>query len=979
MHTSHSTGENRLLSLAFTSEEAQKKAQSETQAYLASIAPPPTPVMQTASTPNYGTVDLKTRTYSTTPIQTSYTNTTGKLTPDNSTYGTPIGTNQQSTFTKPAFATLEEAQKAQQEYYLKHGATDPSIAADITNLGGGSGDFNQVDPYKQQTAVAPQPSIVNDAQRDIKTPGTGTFTIASAKYDLATSRDPRVKMAAQQFLDAEQNKIKGYIDRTWTDPKTGAIYKTKSEDPNATAEAQQQWLNRQATEEQNRLKIQENTNKMKDFTSGIDTSAFEMTKNQITEAMGMIKNLSPDLQSVVLPALLNLQESNNRINESALQMKSTLPTDKEIEAQYGSFEAYITKMDEKMTKMNEENKQLQLDVAKYNRDALEIDKQIIEHDAYVAEQKQMQANMENEKRLRRQLGKLGITTDVQGLDFLQNEIQKGADAYNELKKGNNLVSLKAQLAIGQGYALDVRKAISDYDAKDLQITSQTAEALMKVKQSISTAKSDRDKELRSILEKSLEKKDANDKEARKYVFDANMKMIDETNKLRDDKRAEQKDLVAEWDKHISNYGNTNKAGAEGILKRMTDAGMDIRGYNADVPTLSQSEKAAKNVAKTLISDNIGKYIDKESGLDLVSLLDSSTRDLTVGRVDGVVDTGLKLLQEGNITAFKSLLLANARGGMDTDTSKKVKVYDAFLRQMDSLEGTINAMSPDDFGWWKSVIEKGKTYTEVAKDPRFNKLKASIGFFQAQLRTPLFGAALSPQEKLLADDFLANFETDEMGTVVDKLNALRESLDFSTESAYDYQLGEGAYKKYIRGGNTKVSDIPDTPIYQGQSATDWFKGGTGSGSTTPVAPPVSSGSVVSYLSGFRVTQDYGGTYDQEHGYMEGPHNAIDLAPKVRGTPTIIPAVVKGKVVAMNNLKGLGNSISIKDDNGYTWEYGHLASQDVKVGDTVDNDSPLGVMGSTGVSTGIHLHLALKDPNGKYIDPKKYMKNNTIAKI
>lgn len=48
--------------------------------------------------------------------------------------------------------TLESAQKAQQEYYIKNGATDPALAAAITNLGGGSGDFNQVNPYQQQTA-----------------------------------------------------------------------------------------------------------------------------------------------------------------------------------------------------------------------------------------------------------------------------------------------------------------------------------------------------------------------------------------------------------------------------------------------------------------------------------------------------------------------------------------------------------------------------------------------------------------------------------------------------------------------------------------------------------------------------------------------------------------------------------------------------------------------------------------------------------
>jgi len=374
---------------------------------------------------------------------------------------------------------------------------------------------------------------------------SAVLTPAQAQTILATSRNALERSKAQQFLDAEAEKgISRTIQVQVGVDKTGQpIYQTRT-NPNFEKELEAK-KQRMTQEQTNALKVQESMSKMKDFTSGIDTSAFEMTKNQITEAMGMIKNLSPDLQSAVLPTLLSLQESNNRNNESALQMKSTLPTDKEIEAQYGSFEAYINKMDEKMKKMNEENRQLQLDVAEYNRDALEIDKQIIEHDAYVAEQKQMQANIENEKRLRRQLGKLGINTDVQGLNFLQSEIQKGADAYNELKKGNNLVSLKAQLAIGQGYALDVRKAISDYDAKDLQITSQTAEALMKVKQSISTAKSDRDKELRSILKDANDKKDENAKEARTTIYNANIKMIELASEEKKYSRLLEKDAKAD--------------------------------------------------------------------------------------------------------------------------------------------------------------------------------------------------------------------------------------------------------------------------------------------------------------------------------------------------------------------------------------------------------------------------------------------------
>ena len=52
---------------------------------------------------------------------------------------------------------------------------------------------------------------------------------------------------------------------------------------------------------------------------------------------------------------------------------------------------------------------------------------------------------------------------------------------------------------------------------------------------------------------------------------------------------------------------------------------------------------------------------------------------------------------------------------------------------------------------------------------------------------------------------------------------------------------------------------------------------------------------------------------------------------------------------------GNRIVIKHNNGYETLYAHLSSIDVKVGQTVPQGSKIGVMGSTGRSTGIHLHF------------------------
>ena len=60
------------------------------------------------------------------------------------------------------------------------------------------------------------------------------------------------------------------------------------------------------------------------------------------------------------------------------------------------------------------------------------------------------------------------------------------------------------------------------------------------------------------------------------------------------------------------------------------------------------------------------------------------------------------------------------------------------------------------------------------------------------------------------------------------------------------------------------------------------------------------------------------------------------------------------------------IIIKHNNGYETLYAHLSSIDVSVGQTVPQGTKIGVMGSTGRSTGIHLHFEVFK-NGTNIDP------------
>ncbi len=99
-----------------------------------------------------------------------------------------------------------------------------------------------------------------------------------------------------------------------------------------------------------------------------------------------------------------------------------------------------------------------------------------------------------------------------------------------------------------------------------------------------------------------------------------------------------------------------------------------------------------------------------------------------------------------------------------------------------------------------------------------------------------------------------------------------------------------------------------------------------------------------------------------------HSGIDLAAPY-GTP--LKSIGDG-VVARTAYEffGKGHAVEIDHGDGLISEYGHLSKIEVKPGDTVAKDTIIGRIGSTGFSTGPHLHLEISD-RGKTVDPLKLL--------
>lgn len=75
----------------------------------------------------------------------------------------------------------------------------------------------------------------------------------------------------------------------------------------------------------------------------------------------------------------------------------------------------------------------------------------------------------------------------------------------------------------------------------------------------------------------------------------------------------------------------------------------------------------------------------------------------------------------------------------------------------------------------------------------------------------------------------------------------------------------------------------------------------------------------------------------------------------------------KYTQANPKTGYGNQVRIKDERGYLIILAHLSFVYVKVGQEVQEGDIVGLMGSTGNSTGVHTHFEVRDPNGIPVDP------------
>lgn len=195
--------------------------------------------------------------------------------------------------------------------------------------------------------------------------------------------------------------------------------------------------------------------------------------------------------------------------------------------------------------------------------------------------------------------------------------------------------------------------------------------------------------------------------------------------------------------------------------------------------------------------------------------------------------------------------------------------------------------------------------------------------------------------------------DNLSKIANTYKIESEDIALSNNLAVNDSLKIG--QKLILPGATKiVAAAPRAPIAPSYTGVSVIKD-----LVKAPAAQASGDNMVWPTEGKRITQ-----------YFSWAHNGLDIANKT-GTPIYAAEAGTVEIAAGGWNGGYGNTILINHGSGKKTRYGHLSVLYVKVGDSVEKGENIGKMGSTGRSTGPHLHFEVVI-NGTRYNPLNYIK-------
>ena len=222
---------------------------------------------------------------------------------------------------------------------------------------------------------------------------------------------------------------------------------------------------------------------------------------------------------------------------------------------------------------------------------------------------------------------------------------------------------------------------------------------------------------------------------------------------------------------------------------------------------------------------------------------------------------------------------------------------------------------------RSVISTSDVEEAIEQLPSIDAFRSAVG------------AAKPTAKKQVAENAAEPEDADR-----DRKDEVREQIEFLEKKIAKCERDEKHIRAEIRVVSTQDEEIRE-PVR-----------------TAPLLRPIDTRQTSSF--GFRT---------DPFTHEEKMHKGLDF-----GGPygTRVNAAATGRITYAGQLTGYGNIVIVEHRPGFETAYGHLSQINVEVGDHVGAGYKVGEVGSSGRSTGPHLHFEVR-VNGKQVDPAEYL--------
>ncbi len=372
---------------------------------------------------------------------------------------------------------------------------------------------------------------------------------------------------------------------------------------------------------------------------------------------------------------------------------------------------------------------------------------------------------------------------------------------------------------------------------------------------------------------------------------------------------------------------------------------DLQNQLSDVQSMMDQQTQKKNDAEAVIGSVFEKLRVITQNLDAAKAEFKSISDQLTETEGQITKTQAELEKAQQNLARRQGVLGNRirdiymHGQLNyLDVVMGAKDFNDFANRVDLLKRIINSDMTliDSIKDERDQITQKKAYLEEERQKQVT-LKAAAAKTQAEIE----------KHKAEQDAIMAKAQNDKATA-----EAAYAELEASSQQI-GAMLRERAAARAAAAAAAASASSGDS------------SGGGGGGSVDSYQPVQGSGAFIWPVNGV-ITSPFG--------YRNHPifgrsilHSGIDIGVD-EGTP--VHAADGGVVVEADWIGGYGNAVIIDHGNGLSTLYGHNSSLAVSAGQTVSQGQVIAYAGSTGNSTGPHVHFEVR-ANGDPVDPSAYL--------